>query len=109
VIELLTLSPVVPRSIRYAVARVDTALDHVAEEALAYSGSEASRDGRGSEARREIGRLHGELAYQRLEDVLRVGVHDWLRDLQRRCYLVGDCMEQEFFAHRPLTAEEVLV
>jgi uncharacterized alpha-E superfamily protein len=103
VIELLTLSPVVPRSIRFSIDRLDSCLRAITEDG---DGGEL-RD-RWSEARREIARLDGELAYQRLDELVRRGIHDALLDLQRRCYWIGELIEDEFFAHRPLTAEEVM-
>ncbi len=109
VVELVILSPVLPRSIRFSVNQVDVALAHITEQAPSYNGSEpmpgASIE---SEARREVGRLHAEFAYQRLEDLLDQGLHASLLDIQRRCYRVGDLVEDEFFAHRPLTAQEAM-
>jgi uncharacterized alpha-E superfamily protein len=61
-----------------------------------------------SEARREVGSLHAEFAYQRLDDLLDRGLHTSLLDIQRRCYRIGDRVEDEFFAHRPLTAQEMM-
>lgn len=109
VIELLTLSPVLPRSIRFSIGQVDAALAHITEQAPGYNGSElmpgSSPD---SEARREVGRLHGDFAYLRLVDLLDQGVHPALVSIQRRCYRIGDRIEDEFFAHRPLTAREAM-
>jgi uncharacterized alpha-E superfamily protein len=109
VIALLTLSPVLPRSIRFAIGQVDAALAHITEQAPTYNGSEpmpgSSPD---SEARREVGRLHADFAYQRLDDLLEGGLHQALVAMQRRCYRIGDCIENEFFAHRPLTAREAM-
>ncbi len=56
-------------------------------------------------ARREIGRLHAELAYQRLNDLFDQGLHRSLLEVQRRCYRIGEYVEDEFFAHQPLTAQ----
>ena len=110
VIELLTLSAVLPRSIRFSIGEVDAALAHISEEAPSYNGSEPMPGSRTeSEARREAGRLHAEFAYQRLDDLLDRGLHTSLIDIQRRCYRIGDCIEDEFFAHRPLTAQEAMV
>jgi uncharacterized alpha-E superfamily protein len=110
VVELLALSPVLPRSIRFSVAKVEAALAHITEQAPGYNGSEpipgSSTD---SEARREVGRLHADFAYQRIDDLLARGLHRSLVDMQRRCYRIGDCIEDEFFAHRPLTALEAMV
>ena len=109
VLDLLMLSPVLPRSIRFSVGQVDAALAHITEQAPSYNGSEAmpgsSPD---SEARREAGRLHADFAYQRLDDLLDRGIHRALIGVQRRCYRISDCIEDEFFAHRPLTVQEVL-
>jgi uncharacterized alpha-E superfamily protein len=109
VIELLTLSAVLPRSIRFSIGQVDAALAHIAEQAPAYNGSEPMPGSSNeSEARREVGRLHAEFAFQRLDDLVEHGLHASLLDIQRRCYRIGDLVEDEFFAHRPLTAQEVM-
>jgi uncharacterized alpha-E superfamily protein len=109
VIELLTLSPVLPRSIRFSVGQVDAALAHITEQAPGYNGSEpmpgSSPD---SEARREVGRLHADFSYLRIDDLLESGLHRALVSIQRRCYRIGDRIEDEFFAHRPLTAQEAM-
>ena len=110
VIEVLTLSEVLPRSIRFSIGMVDAALAHITEEAPAYNGSEPMPGSSGvSESRREVGRLHAEFAYQRLDDLLDRGLHEALLDIQRRCYRIGDLVEDEFFAHRPLTPQEAMV
>ena len=109
VIELLTLSAVLPRSIRFSIGKVDAALAHITEQAPAYNGSEPMPGSSSeSEARREVGRLHAEFAYQRLDDLLDHGLHESLLDIQRRCYSIGDRIEDEFFANRPLTAQELM-
>ena len=109
VIEVLTLSEVLPRSIRFSIGKVDAALAHISQEAPSYNGSEPMPgSGRESEARREVGRLHAEFAYQRLDDLLDRGLHESLLEVQRRCYRIGDLIEHEFFAHRPLTAQEAM-
>ena len=109
VIELLTLSPVLPRSIRFSIGQVDAALAHISEQAPTHNGSEPMPgSATESETRREVGRLHAEFAYQRLDDLLDRGLHVSLLDIQRRCYRVGDRIEDEFFAHPPLTAQEMM-
>jgi uncharacterized alpha-E superfamily protein len=109
VIELLILSAVLPRSIRFSIGKVDAALAHISEQAPGYNGSEPMPGSSAeSEARREVGRLHAEFAYQRLDDLLEHGLHASLLDIQRRCYRIGDRVEDEFFAHRPLTAQDVM-
>ena len=108
-IELLILSAVLPRSIRFSIGQVDAALAHIVEQAPTYNGSEPMPGSvTGSEARREVGRLQAEFAYHRLDDLLEHGLHTSLLDIQRRCYRIGDRVEDEFFAHRPLTAQEMM-
>jgi uncharacterized alpha-E superfamily protein len=55
-----------------------------------------------------VGRLHADFAYQRLDDLLERGLHESLVDIQRRCYRIGDRIDDEFFAHRPLTGQELM-
>jgi uncharacterized alpha-E superfamily protein len=109
VIALLTLSPVLPRSIRFSIGQVEVALRHITDEAPRYNGSERMPGSpTESVARREVGRLHADFAYQQLDDLLERGLHQSLLEVQRRCYRIGDLVEDEFFANRPLTAREVM-
>lgn len=124
VIEMLALSPVFPRSIRFAIAEVDAALARIAAlgsaeyRALSAEGGLAPQSpalstqhsvlGLHQEAERAIGRLHSALAYQRVEEVFAAGLHAYLVDLQRQCYRIGEHIQAQYFAHRPLRAEEVI-
>jgi len=118
VIEMLTLSPIFPRSIRFAIGEVDAALAHIAiglraedsglsndmssfsPQSLALSPSQ--------EAERAVGRLHSALAYQRVEEVFAVDLHDYLLDIQRQCFQIGEHIQAQYFAPRILRAEEVI-
>ena len=124
VIEMLALSPVFPRSIRFAIAEVDAALARIAalgsaeyrvlggEVGLAPQSPALSTQhsvlGLHQEAERAVGRLHSALAYQRVEEVFAAGLHGYLVDLQRQCYQIGEHIQAQYFAHRPLRAEEVV-
>ncbi|MDP9372122.1 MAG: alpha-E domain-containing protein [Chloroflexota bacterium] len=125
VIEMLTLSPVFPRSIRFAIAEVDAALARIAAQGGAegcvlnaeewgatpqYPGLNTQHAALGPrhEAERATGRLHSALAYQRVEEVFATGLHAYLVDLQRQCYQIGEHIQEQYFAHRPLRAEEVV-
>jgi uncharacterized alpha-E superfamily protein len=107
VVELLTLSSTVPRSIRFSVHRVARALAHITEGALLADRSERPVD-ETSEARRAVGRLDAQLAYQRPEEIFERGLDAYLLRIQRDCYRIGEQIEDEYFAHRPLRAEEVV-
>jgi uncharacterized alpha-E superfamily protein len=118
VVEMLTLSPIFPRSIRFAIGEVESALAHIAiglrTEDVGLSGDMASLSPTSSvlspsqEAERAVGRLHSALAYQRVEDVFAVDLHDYLLDIQRQCFQIGEHIQAQYFAPRILRAEEVL-
>lgn len=114
VIEMLTLSPIFPRSIHYAIGEVAAALAHVSNEqraGTAWAGSNGWDDTALSpdrEAERAVGRLHSALAYQRVEEVFQAGLHTYLLDIQRQCFRIGERIQAEYFAPRILRAEEVI-
>lgn len=113
VIEMLVLSPVFPRSIRFSIGQVDEALGHISSEQRggsgeAWDGTPLSALGVApNEAKRAVGRLHGALAYQRVDELFASGLHDQLVDIQRQCYRIGERIDEEYFAHRVMRAEEV--
>ena len=109
-LELLLLSPVVPRSVRFAVAKVDAALQHITEEAPDYNGSRARPAARATRARRGA-RSAGctpSSPTSASTTSSTAACTRYLVDLQRQCYRIGEHVEAEFFAHRPLTAQEVM-
>jgi uncharacterized alpha-E superfamily protein len=121
VIEMLTLSPIFPRSIRFAVGEVDAALAHVSTENRGSPLGSMSTEAENSvlstqysilstdrEAERAVGRLHSALAYQRVEEVFEAGLHEYLLDIQRQCFRIGERIQAQYFAPRILRAEEVI-
>ncbi len=116
VVEMLLLSPVFPRSIRFAITEVGVALARIG--AYPASGPDGGLDdpmaamapgGVTAEAERAVGRLRSRLAYQQVEEVFEAGLHAYLVDLQRRCFAIGEHIQGQYFAHRVLRAEEVVV
>jgi uncharacterized alpha-E superfamily protein len=55
-----------------------------------------------------VGRLHSALAYQRVEEVFETGLHEYLLDIQRQCFRIGERIQAQYFAPRILRAEEVI-
>lgn len=122
VIEMLTLSPVFPRSIRFAIGEVDAALARIAAYARVGGRDPGGADWTplppavtpgpaatpAHEAERIVGRLAGTLAYQRVEEIFEAGLHAYLVDLQSQCYRIGEHIHAQYFAHRLLKAEEVI-
>ncbi len=118
VIEMLTLSPIFPRSIRFAIGEVDAALARIAgglrTEDLGLSNEPSPLSSQSlvlspiQEAERAVGRLHSALTYQRVEEVFAVDLHDYLLDIQTQCYQIGEHIQAQYFAHRILRPEEVI-
>lgn len=116
VIEMLTLSPIFPRSIRFAIGEVESALAHIAvhQSGLSMATLASVGDPRAAlvaapgEAERAVGRLSGMLAYQRVEEVFEMGLHEYLLTIQRQCYEIGEHIEAQYFAPRVLRPEEVV-
>lgn len=117
VIELLTLSAIFPRSIRFAVGEVAASLAQIAalqgglsaDAALGVQPGMFFTPGLGSEAERAVGRLRGTLAYQRVDEVFDGGLREYLLTVQRQCFQIGELIEGQYFAHRAIRVEEVLV
>jgi uncharacterized alpha-E superfamily protein len=116
VIELLTLSPIFPRSIRFSIGEVAGALAQIAvhqagpptELAAGARPWPALAPGPGEEAERAVGKLRGTLAYQRVEEIFAAGLREYLLGIQRQCYQIGELIEAQYFAHRAMRVEEVL-
>lgn len=114
VIEMLTLSPIFPRSIRFAIGEVESALAHISNEQRAVSSeydllsTQHSVLSPSREAERAVGRLHSALAYQRVEELFAVDLHAYLLDIQRQCFQIGEHIQAQYFAPRILRAEEVI-
>ena len=118
VIEMLTLSPVFPRSVRFSIGQVNDALAHISTEQHPTNDDEWDIVPRSlsasstmlvpvTEAQRAVGRLHSTLAYQRVDEVFAAGLHDYLLNIQHQSYRIGERIEEQYFAHRVMRAEEV--
>jgi uncharacterized alpha-E superfamily protein len=88
VAELLVLHPQHPRAVRFNVSRLQLAL-------RAISG--ADPDGYANEAERLTGRLHESLKYDRIGDVFRRGLHQYLVDVQSTCTEIGGELARSYF------------
>ncbi|HYP12816.1 MAG TPA: alpha-E domain-containing protein, partial [Bryobacteraceae bacterium] len=88
VAELLILHPKHPRSIRFNIAALQFAL-------RAVSGSPSHHYA--TEAERLTCKLHDTLVYDRIEDIFARGLHDFLKDLQQTCRLIGDNIARRYF------------
>jgi uncharacterized alpha-E superfamily protein len=106
IVDMVLLSPIFPRSVRFAVGEVDRALAAIAGEPWRYADDTIA--GRKSEAQRSIGKLRSVLFYARTDEVVRAGLPAFLLDVETRCRTIGDQMYAEFFSPRIMRPEEVV-
>ena len=88
VAELLLLNPQHPRSLRFSIGVLQSAL-------RAISGSGV--DTWGNEAERLTGRLFDSLKYDRIEDILGRGLHPFLAEAQETCRAIGEELARTYF------------
>jgi uncharacterized alpha-E superfamily protein len=88
VAELLILHPQHPRSIRFNVAVVQSAL-----RAISGTGPFSYAN----EAERLTGKLHQSLTYDRIEEIFASGLHEYLTQLQKTCRAIGDHIARTYF------------
>ena len=84
VAELLILNADMPRSLRASLAEVNRVVHYL-------------NGPRGAELRRRIGLLDAELKFGRIEDVMGVGLHEYLTTLLARIYAIGDEVSRTYF------------
>lgn len=90
IIEYLLLDETLPRSVASCVSEVHAAL-------LALCGTGVGHQM--PEAVRHAGRLHADLRYTTVEEVLATGLHDFIDDLQTRLNQIGDSIFKTFVLH----------
>jgi uncharacterized alpha-E superfamily protein len=90
VAEFLLLSAEFPRSVRFAAARLESALLSVAKS----SGRRA-----GGRAERLAGRLHASLDYGQVDEILSDDPHAYLSGISRQCTLVHAALNQTYMTY----------
>jgi len=88
VAEFLILNRQFPRSIHFCLKEVQRSLHEVTGTPLSTWNNSAER---------EIGRLCGELSYLTIEDIIEIGLHEFLDKIQSRINQVGIKMSDSFF------------
>jgi uncharacterized alpha-E superfamily protein len=110
VIDMLTFSPVFPRSIRFAIEQVQASLDRIAAY-RSYDPEFTLHDRLpigADEAERAVGRLQARLAYGSIDEMFAETLHTYLQDVQRRCFQIGEHIHEQYFAPRILRMDEVI-
>jgi uncharacterized alpha-E superfamily protein len=88
VAEMLILHPQHPRSIRFSVTEMQAGLRAISNTG---PGSYAN------EAERLTGKVLERLRYDRIDDILREGLHDYLTRLIRTCNSIGESIARTYF------------
>lgn len=87
IIDYLLLDEALPRSVASCVAEVHSALVGLCGAGLGDKMSEPVR---------HAGRLHADLVYTTVDEVLEVGLHEFIDDLQTRLNQIGDSIFKTF-------------
>jgi uncharacterized alpha-E superfamily protein len=88
--EFLLLNSEAPRSIRFACAMMQGALQAIAKA------TNARNSGR---VERLIGRLRASLDYYQIEEILSGDMHEYLEGIQRQCALIHSGLYQAYIAY----------
>ena len=91
VAEFLLLNAEFPRSVRFAAARVESAL-----RAIAQLDAAAARGGR---AERLAGRLHASLDYGQVDEILNDDPHAYLDGIGRYCAQIHAALYQSYITY----------
>ena len=93
VAEFVITHSAFPRSIRFSVDCFDAALHHI-------SGSNESKYA--NEAERLSGRLRSDLDYVTIGDIFKLGLHEYLEQIQERLVEINDAMHSSYCAETTL-------
>lgn len=99
VAEFLILNREFPRSIHFCLREVERSMHEITGTPLGTWCNPAERS---------IGRLCGELGYLMMDDVLEVGLHEFLDHMQKRINEVGVKMWETFFAIEPIPQTPIM-
>ena len=93
VAQFLVLERDFPRSIRFCIQRAERSLHEI-------TGTPAGTWS--NPAERTLGRLRADLDYLTIDEIVQVGLHEFLDSLQRRMNEVGKNIFETFFALEPM-------
>jgi uncharacterized alpha-E superfamily protein len=93
IVDYLILDRQFPRAIHFCLTAAEISLRNITGQPR---GSFSNR------ADKTLGKLLADLDYITVEEILNVGLHEFLDDIQTRINRVGDAVTETFFALRPL-------
>ncbi len=86
-----------PRSIRYCLVKAQMSLHEITGNDIGTFQNKAER---------RLGRLRSDLDYANIDEIISVGLHDYLDDFQTKLYGLGDAIFDTFFSLRPTKKEK---
>ncbi len=93
IVEFLVLDREFPRAIHYCVGSAETSLHLISGTPMGTFSNEAEM---------HLGRVCADLNYVKVREIIKRGLHEFLDDVQVRLNLVGDAVENSFFALQPV-------
>jgi uncharacterized alpha-E superfamily protein len=97
VAEFLTLSEEFPRSIRFCVKSLDAALRRISGIATGHFSNQAEK---------LSGRLLSELNFSSIDDIFKVGLHEYMDGLQNRFNEIGNGLQETYMFYPTTDLEE---
>jgi uncharacterized alpha-E superfamily protein len=93
VVDFLVLDREFPRAVLYCLTKANQSLHAISGSALG---------GFSNPPEQILGQLRAELAYARADEMIALGLHEFIDGLQRRLNTVGEAIHESFFALRSL-------
>ena len=93
VVEFLVLNSEFPRSMHFCLRESQRSLHAISGQALGTWSNAAERT---------LGRLCAELGYLTVEDIIEIGLHEFLDQMQTRINELGEAIAQTFFGLKPI-------
>jgi uncharacterized alpha-E superfamily protein len=96
VADFLILNNDFPRAVRYCLGQAQESLRAISGSPPGFPGNEAER---------RLGRLSAELNYAQMDEIITIGLHEFLDNLQTKLNRIDDAIFDTFFS-LPATASE---
>ena len=93
IVEFLVLDREFPRAIHYCIVSAETCLHAISGTPIGTFGNPAEQ---------LLGRLCAQLNYVQVREIIKRGLHEFLDDIQTHLNMVGDAVENSFFALQPV-------
>ena len=97
VARFLILDAKFPRSIRYSLHKAQVSLHEITGTVIGTFTNKAER---------RLGRLRSDLDYANIDEIISVGLHEFLDDFQTKLNGVGDAIFDTFFSLRPMEKDK---